>query len=61
LDALSERLRDTRVKRVIQAIITGDANTPLGRTEHDVALTMDWGLINWDKVKGFVIVNPVYE
>jgi hypothetical protein len=61
LDALSERLRDPRIKRVIQAIITGDTNTPLGRTEHDVALTMDLGLINWDRVKGFVIANPVYE
>jgi hypothetical protein len=61
LDTLSERLRDPRIKRVIQAIITGDTNTPLGRSEHDVALTMDLGLIVWDKIKGFVIANPVYE
>jgi hypothetical protein len=60
LDALGERLRDPRVKFVIQTIITGSSN-PLGRTDPEVALTMDLGLIKWDANKGFTIANPVYE
>jgi hypothetical protein len=60
LDSLGERLRDPRVKYVIQTIITGSSN-PLGRTDPEVALTMDLGLIKWDVDTGFTIANPVYE
>jgi hypothetical protein len=60
LDSLGERLRDPRVKTVIQTIITGSSN-PLGRTDPEVALTMDLGLIKWDADTGFTIANPVYE
>ncbi|MDR1593407.1 MAG: PD-(D/E)XK nuclease domain-containing protein, partial [Prevotellaceae bacterium] len=60
LDSLGERLRDPRVKFVIQTIITGSSN-PLGRTDPEVALTMDLGLIKWSAVTGFTIANPVYE
>jgi hypothetical protein len=61
LDSLGERLRDPRIKRVIQAIITGDNNTPIGRLDRDVELATDLGLISWDKERGFTIANPVYE
>jgi hypothetical protein len=60
LDALGERLRDPRVKSVIQTIITGSSN-PLGRTDPEVELTIDLGLIKWDAETGFTISNPVYE
>ncbi|MDR1485148.1 MAG: PD-(D/E)XK nuclease domain-containing protein, partial [Planctomycetaceae bacterium] len=60
LDSLGERLRDPRVKTVIQTIITG-SNNPLGRTNRDVELTMDLGLITWNTNIGFTIANPVYE
>jgi hypothetical protein len=60
LDALGERLRDPRVKSVIQTIITGSSN-PLGRLDPNVELTMDLGLVSWDKNTGFTIANPVYE
>jgi hypothetical protein len=60
LDSLGERLRDPRVKSVIQTIITGN-NNPLGRIDPDVELTIDLGLIKWDVDTGFTIANPVYE
>jgi hypothetical protein len=60
LDALGVRLRDPKVKRIIQAIITGSTE-PLGKTNPDVELTMDLGLITWDTKTGFTIANPVYE
>jgi hypothetical protein len=61
LDSLEYRLRDPHVKRVIQAIITGESEQPLSPDDHDVALTMDLGLIRYDPEQGFVISNPVYE
>jgi hypothetical protein len=60
LDSLGERLRDPRVKSVIQTIITGSSN-PLGRINPDVELTMDLGLVKWNSDTGFTIANPVYE
>ncbi|MDR0758145.1 MAG: PD-(D/E)XK nuclease domain-containing protein [Tannerella sp.] len=60
LDSLGERLRDPRVKSVIQTIITGSSN-PLGRTNPDVNLTLDLGLVKWSSDTGFTIANPVYE
>jgi Holliday junction resolvase len=61
LDALGERLRDPSVKHVVQTIISGNSNPPLGRTDKEVELTMDLGLVTWDSDKGFIIANPVYE
>jgi hypothetical protein len=61
LDALGQRLRDPRVKRVIQTIITGAIEPPLGRTHSDVEFCMDLGLVTWSSEKGFIIANPVYE
>jgi hypothetical protein len=60
LDSLGARLRDPRVKSVMQTIITGSSN-PLGRTDAEVELTIDLGLIKWDANTGFTIANPVYE
>jgi hypothetical protein len=61
LDALSIRLRDPRVKNVIQSIITGESNPTLGRMNPDVELSIDLGLVCWDKEIGFKIANPLYE
>jgi hypothetical protein len=60
LDALGVRLRDQRVKRVIQTIITGAIDPPLGRANADVEFCMDLGLIAWSSDAGFTIANPVY-
>jgi hypothetical protein len=59
LDALGKRLDDPRVKRVVQAILTGD-QAPLGRSDADVELTIDLGLVRWSSANGFEIANPVY-
>jgi hypothetical protein len=61
LDALGQRLSDPRVKRVVQTILTGNPEPPLGRTERDVELTLDLGLISWNAQRGFIISNPIYE
>jgi hypothetical protein len=61
LEALGERLRDPRIKRVIQAILSGDSDAPLGRFERDVEFAIDLGLITWTSEEGFRIANPIYE
>jgi hypothetical protein len=61
LDSLGARLRDARVKWVIQAIITGETGRLLGRTNPDVEFCMDMGLVDWNTETGFTIANPVYE
>jgi hypothetical protein len=60
LDALGERLRDPRIRRVIEPIITGEFNSELGRTNHDVVLATDLGLVQWTSETGLKISNPVY-
>jgi len=60
LDALGERLRDPRVRRVIEPVITGEFNPDLGRTNPDVALAIDLGLVRWSSETGLTISNPVY-
>jgi hypothetical protein len=60
LDALGVRLRDPRVKRIIQTIFTGAVDPPLGRANADVEFCMDMGLITWNSDTGFTIANPVY-
>ncbi|MFP3043433.1 PD-(D/E)XK nuclease domain-containing protein [Treponema primitia] len=61
LDALGERLRDQRIRRVIQTIITGETNLAMSRTSPDIELAMDLGLVRWDTQTGFTISNPIYE
>jgi hypothetical protein len=61
LDALAVRLRDPRIRQVIQTIITGEVSLSLSRTDPDVELTMDLGLVSWDTQKGFTLANPIYE
>jgi hypothetical protein len=60
LDALGERLRDPRIRRVVEPIITGEFNPDLGRTNPDVMLAMDLGLVQWTSETGLTISNPVY-
>ena len=60
LDALGERLRDPRIRRVVEPIITGEFNPELGRTNPDVMLAMDLGLVQWTSETGLTISNPIY-
>lgn len=59
IDSLGERLREDRVRRVIQPIITGDFDLSLSRTDRDVELCMDLGLVIYDE--GFKLANRVYQ
>ncbi len=61
LDTLGERLKESRIRRVIQPIITGDTDLSLSRTDRDVELAMDLGLVCWNSETGFTIANPFYE
>jgi hypothetical protein len=55
------RLREPRIKHVVESILVGNNDPEMGRTNPDVELSMDLGLIRWDEVKGFIICNPIYE
>jgi len=61
LDALAERLKDPRIHRVVQPILTGDTGSNLDPNHPDLILAMDLGLVKWDMDRGFMITNPVYE
>ncbi|MDR2730138.1 MAG: ATP-binding protein, partial [Treponema sp.] len=61
LDALGVRLRDPKIKHVIESILVGNNDPEMGRTSPDVGLAIDLGLIKWDAANGFTISNPVYE
>ena len=59
LDSLTERLKDNRVKRVVEAILAGKTDITLGRADRDVELCFDLGLIRWED--GLRIANPIYQ
>jgi hypothetical protein len=61
LDALGARLRDPRIRQVIQTIITGELSLSLSRANPDIELAMDLGLVSWDTQNGFTLANPMYE
>jgi hypothetical protein len=61
LDALGVRLRDPKIKHVVESILVGNNDPGMGRTNPDVELAMDLGLIKWDNNRGFTISNPLYE
>jgi hypothetical protein len=61
LDALGERLRDQRIRQVIQTIITGETSLSMSRASPDIELAMDLGLVRWNTQTGFIISNPIYE
>ena len=59
LDSLAERLRDPRIKRVVQTILTGDSDPNLTDGD-DFRLSMDMGLVvKGDSGPG--IANPIYR
>jgi hypothetical protein len=58
---LGKRLYDQKVKRVVQAVMTGDSENPLGREDDEVQFILDLGLIAWSSQKGLYIANPIYD
>jgi hypothetical protein len=59
LDSLIDRLRDLRVRRVIEPILSGGSLSP-EVMDDDIQLMLDLGLI---KVEGgdLAIANPIYR
>ena len=59
LDSLAERLREPRVRRVIEPILAGTsiADVP----EDDLRFVLDLGLCRLSEGGGLVIANPVYR
>ena len=59
LDSLAERLRETRVKNIIEPILAGEdlPDTP----EDDRRFLLDLGLVKRSPLGGFVIANPIYQ
>jgi len=45
---------------VVEPILTGEVSPELGRTNRDVMLAMDLGLVQWTSKTGLTISNPVY-
>lgn len=58
-DSLAERLKDPRVKRVVQPILAGDSSVILGEGDPEVQLTLDMGLVRF--ADGWQIANPIYR
>jgi len=59
LDSLAERLRDPKVRRVVEAILIGKSDPAIGRADRDVELCMDLGLVTFEN--GLRIANPIYQ
>jgi hypothetical protein len=59
LDSLSERLREPRVKRIVEMILTGSTNPELLRGD-DYLLTQDLGLVTAERGNP-EIANPIYR
>ncbi|MEW6709021.1 MAG: AAA family ATPase [Candidatus Riflebacteria bacterium] len=59
LDSLAERLKDPRVKRIVEAILVGKNDPTIGRANRDVELCLDLGLITWEN--SLRIANPIYQ
>jgi type II secretory pathway predicted ATPase ExeA len=61
LDSLQVRLRDSKIKHVIQTILTGETDPDMGRMNPNVEFAVDLGLIRWESESGWIISNPIYE
>jgi hypothetical protein len=59
IDSLGERLRQERVRRVIQPLLCGAVDSSLGRSDRDVELCLDLGLVAWDD--GLAVANRIYR
>ncbi|MDR0615054.1 MAG: hypothetical protein LBF82_03760 [Lactobacillales bacterium] len=62
-DSLSERLKEPRVRRVIEAVIIGANRFPNGISNDDIQLTLDLGLLKIDtnNTYSFKIANNIYQ
>jgi len=59
LDSLAERLREPRVRAVLEPILAGTIPTDL--PVDDLRFVQDLGLVRMDATGGLMIANPIYE
>ena len=59
LDSLAERLREPRVRRIIEPILAGEALPAV--PEDDLRYVQDLGLVRAEGGAGLVIANPIYR
>ncbi len=59
LDSLAERLRETRVRKVVEPILAGTSID--GTSNDDRQYVVDLGLARRDPAAGLVISNPIYR
>ncbi len=60
LDQLTDKLREPRVQRVVEAILTGDEERH-GYGMHDVEYLIDLGLIRRAPGGRLIVANPIYR
>ncbi len=59
LDSLAERLREARVRRVIEPLLAGGSLSDV--PQDDIRFVVDLGLCRFDGAGGLVIANPIYK
>lgn len=59
LDSLAERLREPRVRRIIEPILAGEALPAV--VEDDLRYVQDLGLVRAESGGGLVVANPIYR
>lgn len=59
LDSLAERLREPRVRRVIEPLLAGGSISDV--PQDDIRFVVDLGLCRFDGTGGLVIANPIYK
>jgi hypothetical protein len=59
LDSLAERLRENRVKAIIQPMLAGQEMGDI--PNDDIRFVMDLGLCRMDPLGGLTIANPIYR
>ena len=59
LDSLAERLREPRVRRILEPMLAGTALPEV--PQDDIRFVIDLGLVRLDDRGGLVVANPIYR
>ena len=59
LDSLVDRLREPRVRGILEPMLAGDALGDV--SEDDVRFALDLGLVRMDPAGGLMVANPIYR
>jgi hypothetical protein len=59
LDSLAERLRQPRIRAILEPMLAGE--TPAELPPDDIRFAMDLGLVRMSKTGGLEVANPIYR